>query len=433
MKSSSPERASQDRPAKTRSSLKNPVLAKVRNSIPYIKELVDLAISPTGVILMMQLEYWFDKYPDGFYKFLAPCENEKYQEGDSWIEELAFSREEYWTAFKWIGVQYKSKTEYLEAVKKGDPFKGRCYLSYHERLTGLTQYLRNHEVVDDAIDAAISGKLGKSTYGNRDSQLTEEGNPDLLIYSEPTTEPTTEIKTSSHSADAAATELSSKLETVILGTETSPLTAENSGSVGLPITELAPKALGALVTGKLEIAEGPEKTPLARGVPPRARNIGFVKDEGSSAKPAPRRGSLDPERAAMHKRLMAWEKERTKFSSGAAGAAQLARLLRAVPDEEIADTEIGLEQLYEIQLGEEWRQKVGWPSVVSAWPTFRIRMRREYQKTPQTRHEKNMAFLNNEFEKAKELPDGNTSRDSGDVKSLVRSILQTGRDARKRS
>ena len=76
--------------------MRNKILTLFRNNVPYIKELRQLSGSVTASILMQQLDYWFEKKPGGFYKFLEPCENnELYKTGDSWTEELGFSKAHY--------------------------------------------------------------------------------------------------------------------------------------------------------------------------------------------------------------------------------------------------------------------------------------------------------------------------------------------------
>jgi len=49
--------------------MKNRLLSIIKGSIPYIKELRPVAGSVTAVILWQQLDYWFEKYPDGSQVF----------------------------------------------------------------------------------------------------------------------------------------------------------------------------------------------------------------------------------------------------------------------------------------------------------------------------------------------------------------------------
>lgn len=122
---------------------------------------------------MQQLEYWFNKYPNWFYKFTEPCNHEVYKEGDSWCEELGFSRSEFTTAFNGLGVKYKSKTEYNAAQE--DKFQGKYYMAYTDRKQGLTYYYRNHEVVDNALNELVT-RYESTSEGNEN---TERENSEL--------------------------------------------------------------------------------------------------------------------------------------------------------------------------------------------------------------------------------------------------------------
>lgn len=112
-------------------------------TLKYCPQLNTFTGSITASLLMCQLEYWFN-HTNGtaFYKFLEPCQDEHYHIGDSWIEELGFTKTEFRTAFKHIGKVYKSKTEFL---KSKDKFSGKLYLSYYDRIKKLTYYIRNND------------------------------------------------------------------------------------------------------------------------------------------------------------------------------------------------------------------------------------------------------------------------------------------------
>ena len=135
--------------------VKNRILSITRNTIPYVKELRRLASvkSVTACVLMQQLDYWFEKYPDGFWKFLEPCiGHSAYRPGKSWKEELGMSADEFRTAFEQLGVRYKSKKEFDAAA---DKFEGKYYCSYTDKVARLTHYFRNHEVVDADLDSLV--------------------------------------------------------------------------------------------------------------------------------------------------------------------------------------------------------------------------------------------------------------------------------------
>ena len=132
--------------------MKNRILHLTRNTIPYVKELHSIAGGVLGCLVMQQLDYWFEGHPEGFYKFLLPSDHHAYKVGDSWTEELGMSKDEFRTAFDKIGIRYKSKTEFDQAV---DKFKGKFYCSYVDRRSNLTFYFRNHDLVDAALDELL--------------------------------------------------------------------------------------------------------------------------------------------------------------------------------------------------------------------------------------------------------------------------------------
>lgn len=138
--------------------MRNRLLSIIKSSIPYIKELRPVAGSVTAVILWQQLDYWFEKYPDGFFKFMSPPEHEhsSYKAGDSWSEEMGFSEKEFRDAFDKIGLRYSSKTLFNKTEKKF--FKGEkeyFFASYQDKLKKMTFYYRNHEKADAALDELV--------------------------------------------------------------------------------------------------------------------------------------------------------------------------------------------------------------------------------------------------------------------------------------
>lgn len=174
------------------SKMKNKAAAIFANPIPYCKALRNITGSVTGAILMQQLEYWFSQKPDGFYKYLEPLKNHdskltKYKEGDSWVEELGFSKDEFRAAFDKIGHRFKSKKD----MKLNPSQSATClYYSYFDKIKGETWYFRNHEIVDKKLDWLI--------YGDRETQFTEIDKPNPHISGKPIpiiTETTSETTT----------------------------------------------------------------------------------------------------------------------------------------------------------------------------------------------------------------------------------------------
>lgn len=203
--------------------MRNKILQITRRTIPYVRDLNVFTGSVHGSLIMQQLDYYFEQYPSGFYKFLKPCAHKDYKTGDSWTEELGMTEDEFITAFKRIGVRHKSKSLWASAENKfvnSDAEKNnlkpegsevKLYASYSDRQLGLTYYFRNHALVDRLLDEMISTggnakaitkndyskwqkpiyrKTGKPVYSkstllvsvNRDSPSLETGNPDLHSY-----------------------------------------------------------------------------------------------------------------------------------------------------------------------------------------------------------------------------------------------------------
>lgn len=76
------------------------LLAADHEILLYRKELNIITKKVTATILLQQIIYWHSKMGGPFYKFIEPCKNAAYKEGDSWCEELGFSVKEFRTAFK---------------------------------------------------------------------------------------------------------------------------------------------------------------------------------------------------------------------------------------------------------------------------------------------------------------------------------------------
>lgn len=113
--------------------------------IHYYPELREYVGSINAVLIASHLEDCFKEKGKKFCKFLEPCGHGYYKEGESWIEVLHMTGTEFRTAFKHIGVVYKSKREYNCSQ---DKFQGKMYLSYYDRISKLTYYMRNDELVE---------------------------------------------------------------------------------------------------------------------------------------------------------------------------------------------------------------------------------------------------------------------------------------------
>ena len=58
-----------------------------QKTIPYRPEYNKIAGSPAAALLLNQIAYWFEKSGNKpFYKFRAPCQDDRYREGDHTLE-----------------------------------------------------------------------------------------------------------------------------------------------------------------------------------------------------------------------------------------------------------------------------------------------------------------------------------------------------------
>lgn len=84
------------------------IIADDRELITYRPNLNKITGGVCGTILLQQiLHRWKNNGRKPFYKFSAPCTHSDYREGDSWQEELGFSRSEFENAR--AGIASKSK------------------------------------------------------------------------------------------------------------------------------------------------------------------------------------------------------------------------------------------------------------------------------------------------------------------------------------
>ena len=88
-----------------------------RRSIPYRPSLNRLTGSMSATILLQQIVYrWLGAGREPFSKYMAPCP--KALPGDSWLEELGFTRHQFLTARARIAKRIRTKDSKHEARKK---------------------------------------------------------------------------------------------------------------------------------------------------------------------------------------------------------------------------------------------------------------------------------------------------------------------------
>jgi len=165
------------------------IIADDMGLIPYRKELNKITGSVTATILLQQILYWYKHNGNKpFYKFIEPCGHELYSAGDSWTEELGFTKREFTTAYKKL--------------------EDAGFVSKKTNISRVTYYDVDIEALEEAISGLYSHdedahlrKVQKRTYVSDKSAFIKSTNPHLHIdqtsnVTETTTETTTERKKS---------------------------------------------------------------------------------------------------------------------------------------------------------------------------------------------------------------------------------------------
>jgi len=90
------------------------------------------------------------KSDDGsFYKFTKPApKHPQYKQGDSWCEELGFSKDEFDTAKREVVTHYPSKDDWKKGYLNEGSFKNKPFSSYYDRQNHLVHYFPNPSVIN---------------------------------------------------------------------------------------------------------------------------------------------------------------------------------------------------------------------------------------------------------------------------------------------
>lgn len=155
------------------------ILASDRKQILYRPELNEMTGSVTATILFQQILFrWDHNDRKPFYKFKSPCKHNLYRVGDSWTEEIGFTKYEFDGAIKRIA----------KKVKKNLPKPTNCLVWYWTTIERVTYY---------EINQAYLSKSVFSIYEERKSHFTKNDNSNL-----DNTENTTEITTKNTKSEA---------------------------------------------------------------------------------------------------------------------------------------------------------------------------------------------------------------------------------------
>lgn len=142
-------------------------LADDRESLLYRPRLRTLTGSVTATILLSQIMWRASKNGwKPFYKFKEPCNHPQYREGDSWEEEIGFSRREFDTALSKIGTK-ATKGVTVESVLAG-----------HEAKNLVVFWTDSQRVTWYALNTDLLGLLLEQVYESQEiAGAIENENP----------------------------------------------------------------------------------------------------------------------------------------------------------------------------------------------------------------------------------------------------------------
>lgn len=139
------------------------IISQDQHIILYRPEFNQITGSVTASILLQQIIYRYtrnDRQP--FYKFKEPCNHKLYTNGDSWTEELGFTKKEFDGAIKKIGFKRTSKTQNVENTTKP--------IEYWTDLNRVTYYKINEDVLEPMLK-----KIYEEPYQQRGSSKIPKG------------------------------------------------------------------------------------------------------------------------------------------------------------------------------------------------------------------------------------------------------------------
>ena len=134
-----------------------------KSLIIYRPRLNQITGSVLATILLQQIIYWANKSQNLFYKFLRPCNNSLYKPGDSWEEELGFTRRELDGALSKIAKKYNPKKE--------NPPTDSIVVFYTD-IRRLTWFSVNWNRLNAALEEVFLHNVQNVHYVNHDPYIT---------------------------------------------------------------------------------------------------------------------------------------------------------------------------------------------------------------------------------------------------------------------
>lgn len=173
------------------------ILAEDPARISYRPKLNEITGGVLSTIMFGQVLYWaraVEKDTPGkpFYKFFAPCSHSDYREGDSWEEELGFSRNEVQHALSGFAKKI------TKGVSKHEEYDRNLVIYWTDK-TRKTWYQVNWMLVEEALKSFYLCNVENLHYIENEENLHYINKPDSSItsISQPTTQRTTTMSTDS--------------------------------------------------------------------------------------------------------------------------------------------------------------------------------------------------------------------------------------------
>lgn len=139
------------------------VLAEDKRAIAYRPSFARCLGSVPAAILLQQIIYWYTtKSCEPFYKFKEPCEHQDYKAGDSWIEELVFTRFEFDAALRHIGVKLGS-ADIRDKQRRENP---NALVYYWTDISRRTWYEVNETALRNVADRLYVSLKTNVTYSD---------------------------------------------------------------------------------------------------------------------------------------------------------------------------------------------------------------------------------------------------------------------------
>lgn len=156
------------------------LIAEDREVVSYRPRLNKMTGSVTATILLQQILFrWKHNGCKPFYKFYAPCQHSQYREGDSWQEEIGFTRREFESARDAIAEKVTTGTSKTELRKT-------AIVLYWTDREHRTWYDVNADVLNAKLAELYSEPQSLSNVQNV-QQIENEQNEQQIV-SESTTE-----------------------------------------------------------------------------------------------------------------------------------------------------------------------------------------------------------------------------------------------------